>query len=227
MKLGIVSDVHGDAAALRESLVAMDALGCDAVVCAGDLVDYGTDAESTIAILRERRIATIRGNHDRWAIGETSLARTRTKLSTASIDFLLAAPVLLDLELDGVRVAIRHGTPESDMRGIYPRIMGANDLRAHLDAVRADVLVVGHTHVPFRMELPGRGLLVNPGALLRDPNDRFAKKAILFDPYLRRLVAAGANAGGTFGVLALPAKTFTVHRASDGAAIPAPVMTLA
>lgn len=226
MKLGIVSDLHGDAIALREALAAMDALRCDVVVCAGDLVDYGRDAEATIGILRERRIPTIRGNHDRWAIGETSLVRTRTKLSTASIDFLLAAPVLLDLELDGVRVAIRHGTPESDMRGIYPRIMSGADLRAHLDSVRADVLVVGHTHVPFRIDLPGRGVLVNPGALLRDPNERFAKKAILFDPYVRRLVAAGANAGGTFGVLELPSKTFTVHRAADGAAIPAPEMTL-
>ena len=160
MRLGIVSDVHGDVIALREALAAMDALGCEVVVCAGDLVDYGRDPEATITLLRERRIPTIRGNHDRWAIGETSLERTRGKLSTRNIDFLLAAPVLLDLVLDGVRVAVRHGTPESDMRGIYPRIMGADDLRAHLDSVKADVLVVGHTHVPFRMELPGRGLLI-------------------------------------------------------------------
>ena len=133
--------------------------------------------------------------------------------------------MLLDLALDGVRVAIRHGTPESDMRGIYPRIMGADDLRAHLDSVKADVLVVGHTHVPFRMDLPDRGLLINPGALLRDPNERFAKKAILFDPHVRRLVAAGPDAGGTFGVLDLPTRHFTVHRAADGSVVSAPVMS--
>jgi hypothetical protein len=32
------------------------------------LADYGLFPEETVAILRERRVTTIRGNHKRWAI---------------------------------------------------------------------------------------------------------------------------------------------------------------
>ena len=34
----------------------------------GDIVDYGRFPEKTIALLRERRVPCIRGNHDRWAL---------------------------------------------------------------------------------------------------------------------------------------------------------------
>src|SRR5580658_692973 len=40
-RLAIVSDVHADVHALRDALAQIERLGCDAVVCAGDLVDYG------------------------------------------------------------------------------------------------------------------------------------------------------------------------------------------
>ena len=83
------------------------------------------------------------------------------------------------------------------MRGILPD-RGA-DVGAILATASADVLVVGHTHVPMQLAAP-RGTIVNPGSILRQP------------PRTESIPASG-----TFGILELPSRRFTVHRASDGA----------
>ena len=73
-----------------------------------------------------------------------------------------------------------------------------------LDALAADVLLVGHTHVPFARTLGDGRLVCNLGALLRDPAPTFD----LVPP-------------GTFGVLAVvdASVTFQARRASDGALV--------
>lgn len=40
---------------------------------------------------------------------------------------------------------------------------------ATIDATKADVLIVGHTHRAFEIVVEGRGRILNPAALLRDP----------------------------------------------------------
>jgi predicted phosphodiesterase len=48
MKLAVISDVHADVHALQDALVQIERLGCDAIVCAGDTVDYGFYAEANV-----------------------------------------------------------------------------------------------------------------------------------------------------------------------------------
>ena len=76
------------------------------------------------------------------------------------------------------------------------------ELQGHLDRVGADVLVVGHTQVAFRLAAARGGVVMNPGALLRAP-----------------AVPLEIPSGGAFGVLELPSREFTVHRAEDGAEV--------
>ena len=58
------------------------------------------------------------------------------------------------------------------MKGIPPDAAD-RELAGLLDASAADVLLVGHTHVPFSRVLPDGRLVGNPGALLRDPAPGF------------------------------------------------------
>lgn len=68
MKLGVLSDVHSDLQALKEAFRQLDRMGCERVVCAGDIVDYGPFPDETIALLQKRGVPCIRGNHDWWAV---------------------------------------------------------------------------------------------------------------------------------------------------------------
>ncbi len=215
MKLAIISDVHADVHALRDALAQIERLGCEEIVCAGDILDWGLFPEETIRELRERRIPTIRGNHDRWAVSEGH-DTSGWDLTPRAMAFLEGLPASWTRRIDDVRVAVWHARPRSDMAGIYPDA-SSTELASLLDRAEADVLVVGHTHVPFA-RFVDRRLVCNPGALLRDPAQPI-DGAMLFDRESGKFVPAPAAGGGTFGVLELPTLRFTVHRAGDGAEV--------
>ena len=166
-KLAIITDVHADVHALRDALVHIDKAGVDEIVCCGDLIDYGLFPEETLSLLRERNVRCIRGNHDRWALGD-GVDISGWDLTSRSIAFLESLPTSWAKKIDGVRVAIHHARPGNDMNGI-PHDAADVDLLDLLCEAAADVLIVGHTHVPFARHLPGGKLVANAGALLRTP----------------------------------------------------------
>lgn len=66
-----------------------------------------------------------------------------------------------------------HAHPRWDLLGIEPD-EADGQLEALLVEVGADVLITGHTHVPFVRRLPSGGILVNPGsALVSAPRDLY------------------------------------------------------
>lgn len=62
--IGLISDVHGNAAALRAVLAELDRLGVGKVLCLGDVAGYGPQVNECCDILRGREIPTLIGNHD-------------------------------------------------------------------------------------------------------------------------------------------------------------------
>ena len=208
VKLGVITDVHADLGALQAAMARMHDLGVDLVVCAGDIVDGGTDPEGVIALLRERQIPAIKGNHDRWAVTRHDSGEPAHDggygglwMRDSSIDWLRALPTRWDRTIEGVQVAVRHGTPLSDMDGIYPDA-GGGQLESWLAVAEADVLVVGHTHIPLVKHVSGGKLVVNPGALWRGAEAFQA--AMLVDPGGGPSRSAERAQGGCFGVLELP-----------------------
>ncbi|AGA26653.1 metallophosphoesterase family protein [Singulisphaera acidiphila] len=171
MKLGLISDIHGDPLALELAWSHLTVMGADRIVCAGDLVGYGPYPDRVVAFLEERQVASVRGNHDRWAL-ERGLGVPDEygggPPSAATLRALAALPShLLVADLDQIGVIV-HGSPRSDMEFIQRRTHPPATLRADLRALDANLLVVGHTHEPmwFRCD---RGLVVNPGSVVSMP----------------------------------------------------------
>jgi putative phosphoesterase len=147
MRIGIVSDVHCNAPALRQAL---DRLAdCDEIFCAGDLMLQYRYEPAVLDLLAERGARVISGNHD------TSLGRPE----------LMELPYSINVELAGVRVAMHHGTPwDRPEEGIYTYLLKADRERmARAAAVFTDVLILGHTHVPMALTIEGT-TIVNPGS---------------------------------------------------------------
>ena len=202
-RLAIITDVHADVHALRDALKQIDKLGVDQIVCAGDVVDYGLHPEETISLLRERKIITIRGNHDRWAVKD-GVDMSGWDLTSRSIAFLESLPTYWRKLIDGVRVVLTHARPESDMKGIAHDAPDP-ELKALLAEAGADILIVGHTHVPFVRRFGRDRLVCNPGALLRDPGP-----------------GVDVLTPGTFAVLDVATREFSVRRAKDGGRVALP-----
>src|SRR5438046_10714815 len=70
MRIGLVSDIHGNLLALQAVLEDMGPV--DALWCLGDVVGYGPWPNEVIAILRERAASCIAGNHDLGTIDAVS-----------------------------------------------------------------------------------------------------------------------------------------------------------
>lgn len=180
MKIGIISDIHGDANALDQALERLDrAHQVDRVLCAGDLVGRGPNPEAVVAAIRARGIPVVQGNHDGWAY--TMAADQRS--------FLAGLPLDWRGEFAGVRVFMTHGKPGNNMWGLYPEHISGEFVNIMLAELEADVLITGHTHQP--MLIAGDDcLIVNPGSLYLFPS--------------------GRPSSATYGVLTLPEKRFEV-----------------
>ncbi len=137
---------------------------------AGDVVGYNPYPNEVIEVLRSRRIASIRGNHDRAvASGDTSWFNpyaasavdwTRGELTDESMEYLLGLPAEMTPRGMDLRVKVVHGSPRDEDEYIYPH-EASLDL---LDTAACEVLVMGHTHVPYVLESP-RGLIINAGSV--------------------------------------------------------------
>lgn len=228
VKVGIVSDIHGDIAALDAALTRLRAMKCDQIWCAGDLLDLEPFGEEVVMRIKTEGIVCIRGNHERWAVErrhrQPDLRRSApsiveaadlftggTELSHDALAYLATLPSSWSDELAGVRVAMWHARPGSDMEGFRAEATGPTLRRRLLYQAKADVLVVGHTHDAFAL-VAGKGRIVNPGAC--------CSKTLVYKQTGRVTDSSSAAPDGyrpaTFGVLELPSKRFRVFWVTDG-----------
>jgi putative phosphoesterase len=155
MKIGIIADIHGDYAALTSALDRLDHVHrVDHILCAGDLAGRGPEQEKVVELVRQRQIPTVKGNHDEWAYG----------FSKDNAEYLDELPINWKGSYDGYSIFMCHGKPGNNIWGLYRDHVSNTLLNMMLGSLDADVLVVGHTHVPMFIKV-ANGCVVNPGSL--------------------------------------------------------------
>jgi len=164
MRLGVISDVHGNRVALEA--VRDDMPDVDRLVCAGDVVGYNPWPVDCVAAVREQEVPTVMGNHDRAVAGETpfrfnSMAAAGVEYARERLDED-ALSWLADLPPERVvadgRVKLVHGHPDDPDRYTYPDEFSARMLDGE------DLLVTGHTHVQGHRVFED-GVVMNPGSV--------------------------------------------------------------
>jgi putative phosphoesterase len=171
MRTLILADIHSNwpaLAAIREPF--------DRCLVIGDLVDYGTDPIPCLDWVRDHADLVVRGNHDH-AVAQHVLPRngggfrrlaaaTRPlhwdMLDVAQLRYLSRLPVTNRCEVNGQRTLLVHATPRDPLDEYLAQDPAAWEER--LADVDADLICVGHTHVPFVLEIGGRTVL-NPGSV--------------------------------------------------------------
>jgi len=159
LRLGIVSDIHCNAAGLRRALALMGDV--DELICLGDSIWEYRFSNEVAALLRERQAHTIVGNHEEVFFGPLGeRARARGDGEPDLVDWLGTRPHRLELERDGRRLLLVHSTPW-EPRGAY--IHPESPELARFAEADADIVLYGHTHRQVARRL-GRVLVVNPGS---------------------------------------------------------------
>ena len=179
MLIAFLSDVHANMPALEAAVADATARGAERFICAGDMTGYGPFPDEVCLFLQNRPIPALIGNYDRKVLivaeqglsaaqGMKSKKRkillwTLENLSHQSRLYLSGLPDQLDMQLpSGHMLMVVHGSPLSMDDVTYPSITRPG-LTAKLGDLRPDILVCGHTHIPFVRRIDGI-LVVNCGS---------------------------------------------------------------
>ncbi len=180
--LAIFSDIHANLPALEAVLADMDARGLEHRFCLGDLVGYGVSPNEVVAAIRSAKIPTIMGNYDQGvgnsndecgcayrdesarALGQRSIAWTNAHTTDENKAYLRRLPDQLPLSLGELDVLLVHGSPRRVNEYLYEDRPDGS-LQRLLDGAGVDVLVCGHTHLPYHRLLPDGRHVINAGSV--------------------------------------------------------------
>lgn len=195
MRFGIISDIHANLEALQTALGVLEKEGVEQIICLGDVVGYGASPKECLDIMCKNNIPTIRGNHERYVLGEFNEAVkddtmkviewTRDAVGADLLKFMESMPNKM---LHESGFLITHGSP----RNKDEYLIKLNSFIASLKFMEEKhpaikICFHGHTHVPSvwarghivqnisedkTVELdPEKTYLINPGSV-GQPRDK-------------------------------------------------------
>ena len=205
MRYAIISDIHANESAMRHVLADAAELGVDQVVCLGDVVGYGPLPRETLELARKSCAIVLAGNHDDAVSGRRgaddfidlagdAVKRHRDALGGGELDWLKNLPYACKLE--GAIVAHGDFTNPPDFNYVDDEASAT----ANFKTVDAQLMFVGHTHVPgifltgqsgavyqlepqdFTVE-DGKRYIVNPGSVgyPREQNGTCLSSYVIYD----------------------------------------------
>lgn len=170
MKFAFISDIHANLPALKAVLADLDRIKPDSIFCLGDVVNFAGWDNEVIKLLRLRYIPCLQGNHDagiandlpyflfsykdenQYAFGLSSIKMVRESISDENRHFLKSLPFSFSIDFvcanGKFSVRLVHGSPHSNNDYVHADSPDA-EINALLEAAGADMLVMGHTHIPY------------------------------------------------------------------------------
>ncbi len=178
MKIGLISDIHGNYAALDAVLADLAKDNVDQIICLGDALSSGPQPREVLARLLAEDVALVLGNTDQRLLhpiapdGLSEHVRMlmeieawiRQVVPEEELAQLGNARQTISVKLDErLQLLCCHGSPGS----VEDRLL-AQLTDEQLDQVLAGrqfgILAAGHTHIPM-VRSYGTRLLVNPGSV--------------------------------------------------------------
>ncbi len=227
-RIVVFGDIHANLPALEAVGIDLERWGAAPRYCLGDLVGYCVWPNEVVAWLRERAVPTIMGNYDLGvgqdsadcgcayqdavaaALGQRSIGWSNAHTTDASKTYLRSLAPDIPLPLGDLRMRLVHGSPRKINEYLYADRPDAS-LERLLDLAEADVLVCGHTHLPYHRVLPSGRHVVNAGSVGK-PKDG--------DPRAGYIVLAAAGRELTVDFIRVPYDIERAAQAIEQSAMP-------
>lgn len=177
MKIGVLSDIHGNHYALTRVLEEAAKEKVEKLLVLGDIIGYYHHPDKVMEILGRWDYVFIKGNHEdllkQVLIGQLNLALLDTKygsghraainkLSDEQIQKLIKADEHKYLEIDGLKMLLCHGSPWDKNLYIYPDTDKSILDKANETGV--DIVMIGHSHYQF-IHICDKTILLNAGSV--------------------------------------------------------------
>lgn len=187
----ICGGAYGNLEALEALLVRAVELGIPSnrIIHTGDVIAYCSDARATAEKVRQYGMLAIRGNVEDQLAEEAEdcacgfdegsecdlLARSwyayaRSQMTPELTQWMANLPRHLSFTMSGKRVRVVHGAPGLVNRFMWESLPSA-DYAGEIGQACADVVIAGHTGLPFTRTLPDGRVWHNSGGLGMVAND--------------------------------------------------------
>lgn len=186
MKIAVISDIHGNIDALNAVMDDIKANLCEKTFVLGDYAMAGPEPRNTVDwFFRkqfDKNFKMIKGNTDlmlaqysnevfenvklKAPIMAEALRNDYSALNPVQRDFLNSLPEYLELEIEGVKFLLVHGSPRKNDENIFPDTP-LGEIEKMLENVQADVVLCGHTHIPCGFQTASKKTVVNVGSVGR------------------------------------------------------------
>lgn len=177
MKVGVISDIHGNHYALEAVLKTAKKEGIEKLLVLGDIVGYYYHPELVLNMLSEWDYEIIKGNHEVLLqdLKENKLdpevlkekygrghEQALINMDTKTQEWLFSLPEQKSIVIDAVSFQMNHGSPSSIDEYIYPDATIAQLEKCN--SVAHDFVLIGHSHYAFSYRCKN-STLINCGSV--------------------------------------------------------------
>jgi putative phosphoesterase len=189
-KIALLSDIHGNIAALEKVVDDIKTRKADCVFNLGDHVSGPLWPKETIQYLMMQDWIQVQGNHDRQLVDQNPRKHGLSDnyafqlLNDSELNWLGALPAGMEVQNEFL---LFHGTPSSDTTYLLEtvehgraRLSTQIEINERLGETKLHFILCGHTHIPRVVGVPGNILIVNPGSVgLPAYNDEFPEYHVM------------------------------------------------
>jgi len=183
MKIAVFSDVHSCYFKMAAVFADMEQYKIDKYVCLGDIIGYGDMPEETIRLLMEKKVVSVRGNHELAMFDrdylevfpkaiKQPLLDNIAAISNTSVRYLEDTPAYLKME----NAHFVHGTPP-DKLTTYIYDVSDYYLKSVFNNSDARVYFTGHTHklklVTYKDRIVFRRRITKECVILLEENQKY------------------------------------------------------
>lgn len=186
MKIAVISDIHGNMEAIEAVEQDIKNKGCEKVFVLGDYAMAGPEPKEAvqhfIKFSNNPNYKMIQGNTDlmiadyneelyaslksKAPVMAEALKNDSKNLDFIEKRFLKSLPIQLEVEEEGVKFLLVHGSPRRNNEDILPDTP-LQDVESMLENVDAEVVLCGHTHIPCGFQTRNKKTVINVGSIGR------------------------------------------------------------
>lgn len=189
MKIGIISDIHGNIEGLCAALLELKE--SDIILCAGDIVGYGFFINECCEALKKNKVEFIWGNHEKYLF-EGLPVFAKENLTKDNFDYLKSAGGFeKKLKIDNIKISLFHGSPWNPAEEyIYPDYFNF----PRFESIDADLVILGHTHRAM-IKAAGKLKIINPGSCGQGRGANRELSCCIFDTKTKEALIKKINYG--------------------------------
>ena len=197
MKIGIISDIHGNTEALKKVIEELDGK-VEKIICLGDMISGTPKSEQVVKLIMDLKdkVIAVRGNRENYIIEgipkiihdekikvskeeQDRVKWEKEQLSENSIDFLSNMLKEQYIEIEDKKIyAVHYPMKEDSKYRTHIKRANVEGNEIMFKGIEADIYLYGHTHTEICNRKLNK-LYVNPGALGCPEGSNYARFGIL------------------------------------------------